>query len=51
MEHTTARSAPGGYRGQAGLTGTADRAGVEHHLIEPGRDGCSGKCYGGVYPK
>jgi hypothetical protein len=28
MEDTTARSAPGGYRGQAGLTGTEDTAGV-----------------------
>jgi hypothetical protein len=27
MNDTTVRSAPGGYRGQAGLTGTEDTAG------------------------
>jgi hypothetical protein len=37
MEDTTARSAPGGYRGQAGLTGTEDTAGGEHRLVQPGR--------------
>jgi hypothetical protein len=38
MEDTTARSAPGGYRGQAGLIGTEDTAGVEHRLVKPGRN-------------
>jgi len=43
MEDRTATSAPGGYRGQADLTGTEDTAGSEHHFVEPGRDGWSGE--------
>ena len=42
LEDTTARSAPGGYRGQAGLTGTEDTAGGEHRLVKPGRYSWSG---------
>jgi len=42
MEDKTARSAPGGYRGQAGLTGTEDTAGGEHRLGKPGKDGWRG---------
>ena len=46
MEDTTARSAPGGYRGQAGLTDTEDTAGVEHHLVKLGRySGCGGELW------
>jgi len=37
MEDTTASSAPGTYRGQAGLTGTEDTAGGEHRLVKLGR--------------
>jgi hypothetical protein len=37
MEDTTGRSAPGGYIGQADLTGTEDTAGSEHRLVTPGR--------------
>jgi hypothetical protein len=37
MEDTTGRSAPGGYRGHAGLIGTEDIAGVEHRLVKLGR--------------
>jgi hypothetical protein len=37
MEDMTARCAPGGYRGQVGLTGTEDTARSEHRLVKPGR--------------
>jgi len=37
MDDTTARSAPGEYRGQACSTGTEDTAGGEHRLYKPGR--------------
>ena len=36
MEDTTARSAPGEYRGQMGWPGTEDTAGGEHHHIKLG---------------
>ena len=32
----TTRSAPGGYRGQAGLTGTEATAGGKHSLVKLG---------------
>ena len=35
MEDTTTRSAPGGYRGRAGLPGTEDTAGVSTISLNP----------------
>jgi hypothetical protein len=37
MEVMTARSGPGGYRGQGFLKGTEETAGGEHCLVKPGR--------------